>query len=92
MPLVFQRLTVRDEELNRAESDDDAHDGTGSCPPTAPQVTPTGHAMSGSQLRRNLVDGIGFDHIAGLDIAEILHPDAALVALLDLPNVVFETA
>src|SRR6476660_3461854 len=57
-----------------------------------PCLPSTGYSTSPSQFCGDLVDGIGFDHIAGLDVAEVLHADAALVALLDLANVVLESA
>src|ERR1051325_8204261 len=54
-----------------------------------------GTSSSGRQrleLRRNLFDGIGFEDIAGFQIAVPLHPDPAFVALLNLAHVVLEPA
>jgi len=48
------------------------------------------HREGGSKLRGDLVDGKDFEPVAGLDIVEVLHSDAALVPGLHLFHIVLE--
>ena len=64
LPFLLERMAVGNEQFDRADTQR-------SCPLALCQQTlPTGRY----ELRRNLVDSIGLDDIAGFHIIEVLDP------------------
>ena len=84
-PFLFQAAATRQVELEGTSADDH-----GCFRPLATQ--PAEKRRPTLQARRDLLDLECLDHIADLDVVEVLQSDAALVALGDLANIILETA
>lgn len=79
LSLLFERLTLMNQQF----------DGTNTDNHVFQRIR---RSMTSLEFRRNLIDRVGFDHVAGLHVVKVLDADTTLISLLHFAHVIFESA
>ncbi len=79
LPLLFERLAFRNQQFDSTNTDNHVFQRVR-------------RSMTGLEFCRNLIDRVGFNHVAGLHVVKVLDADTALISLLHFAHVIFESA